>query len=195
MMTNDRVEENSRNSSYRWRFFRSGGFDQVCLETGADLLALDQLDQKLRVALSCPVKGLEFDARTLERIDGDRDGHIRVPDLIAAAKWAGSMLWNPDDLTKGLTELPPSSIDDRSSEGKQLIAAAREILMNLGKSDKDGGSRQKRKGSSTRLDPFLASADGQVSGQNLSHRYLLAEPFHIYGYTFACLRQNRENGQ
>jgi hypothetical protein len=45
------------------------------------------------------------------------------------------MLRNPDDLTKGLTELPLSSIDDRSSEGRQLIAAAREILMNLGKPD------------------------------------------------------------
>src|SRR5262245_49255638 len=30
-----------------WKFFRAGGFDQVRLETGADLLALDQLDQKL----------------------------------------------------------------------------------------------------------------------------------------------------
>jgi hypothetical protein len=134
-MTNDHAEENSRNSRHHWRFFRSGGFDQVCLETGADLLALDQLDQKLWVALSCPVKGLEFDAKILELIDGDSDGRIRVPDLIAAVKWAGSMLRNPDDLTKGLTELPLSSVDDRSSEGKHLIAAAREILMNLGKPD------------------------------------------------------------
>jgi hypothetical protein len=33
---------------------RAGGFDQVKLETGADLLNLDQLDQKLWVALACP---------------------------------------------------------------------------------------------------------------------------------------------
>ena len=48
-----------------WRFFRAGGFDQVRLDTAAELLAIDQLDQKLWVALSCPVKGIEFDARTL----------------------------------------------------------------------------------------------------------------------------------
>ena len=47
-----------------WRFFRAGGFDQVRLDTAAELLAIDQLDQKLWVALSCPVKGIEFDART-----------------------------------------------------------------------------------------------------------------------------------
>ena len=35
------------------RFFRAGGFDQVKLETGSDLMALDQLDLKLWMALAC----------------------------------------------------------------------------------------------------------------------------------------------
>lgn len=64
--------------THRWRFFRAGGFDQVRLDTGADLLNLDQLDQKLWVALSCPVNGLEFDQRTLNLLDADKDGHIRA---------------------------------------------------------------------------------------------------------------------
>jgi hypothetical protein len=132
-MSNDLAEADFRNSRHRWRFFRSGGFDQVRLETGADLMSLDQLDQKLWVALSCPVKGLEFDARTLELIDGDGDGRIRVPDIIAAVKWAGSLLRNPEDLTKGLPELPLSIINDQLPEGTRLINSAREILTNLGK--------------------------------------------------------------
>ena len=60
-----------------WRFFRAGGFDQVRLDTAAELLAIDQLDQKLWVALSCPVKGIEFDARTLTLVDSDADGQGR----------------------------------------------------------------------------------------------------------------------
>src|SRR5438477_317020 len=32
---------------HTWRFFRAGGFDQVRLDSGEDLMALDQLDQKL----------------------------------------------------------------------------------------------------------------------------------------------------
>jgi len=48
-------------TAHIWKFFRTGGLDQVTLATGADLLALGQLDQKLWVALSCPVKGLELD--------------------------------------------------------------------------------------------------------------------------------------
>ena len=56
---------------HAWKFFRAGELDQASLETGADLLNLDQLDQKLWVALSCPVKGLELDEKTLAMIDTD----------------------------------------------------------------------------------------------------------------------------
>ena len=68
---------NSGSSAKRWRFFRAGGFDQVKIETGADLSALDQLDFKLWVALACPTSGLEFDQTTLALIDTDKDGFIR----------------------------------------------------------------------------------------------------------------------
>ena len=46
-------------------FFRSGGFDQVRIETAGDFRNLHSLDQKLWAALSCPVRGLEFNLRTL----------------------------------------------------------------------------------------------------------------------------------
>ena len=64
--------------SHTWRFFRAGGFDQVKLESGADLLHLGQLDQKLWTALACPVRGLEFDAHTLALIDSDKDAETIV---------------------------------------------------------------------------------------------------------------------
>jgi hypothetical protein len=122
-------------TSHTWKFFRAGGFDQVKLETGADLMNLDRLDQKLWVALACPTNGLEFDVKTATLIDTDKDGRIRVPELIAAVKWAGSMLKNPDDLIKGGDSLPFSAINDASPEGKQLLASAKQILANLGKKD------------------------------------------------------------
>ncbi|MBA4396331.1 MAG: hypothetical protein C0394_02940 [Syntrophus sp. (in: bacteria)] len=122
-------------SRHRWTFFRAGGFDQVRLETGADLMALEQLDQKLWVALSCPTGGLEFDGKTLEMIDSDGDGRIRVPEIIAAVKWLGSVLKNPDELTRRAAALPLSSINDQTPEGKQLLDSAKHILANLGKAD------------------------------------------------------------
>src|SRR5512137_675896 len=99
------------NSNHTWRFFRAGGFDQVRLQTGADLMALDQLDQKLWVALACPTSGLEFDKSTLSLIDTDKDGRIRAAELIAAVKWAGGLLKNPDDLLKGSATLCPVAVN------------------------------------------------------------------------------------
>lgn len=122
-------------SAHVWKFFRAGGFDQVKLETGADLMSLDQLDQKLWVALACPTTGLEFCSKTAALIDTDKDGRIRVPELIAAVKWAGSMLKNPDDLVKGGDSVAISAINDATAEGKQLAASAKQILVNLGKKD------------------------------------------------------------
>jgi hypothetical protein len=122
-------------NNHSWKFFRAGGFDQVKLESGADLLALDQLDQKLWVALACPTTGLEFDSKTLALIDTDKDGRIRAPELIAAVKWAGDCLKNPHDLIKSSPELPLNAISDATPEGKQLLSSARQILANLGKKD------------------------------------------------------------
>ncbi len=125
----------ANSDKHRWTFFRAGGFDQVRLSSGADLMALDQLDQKLWVALSCPTHGLEFDSHTLELIDTDHDGRIRVPEIIEAVKWSCSLLKNPDDLTKRSSELPLSAINDDTPEGKNLLQSAKEILANLGKQD------------------------------------------------------------
>src|SRR6266852_5300894 len=117
---------------HTWKFFRAGGFDQVRLDSGTDLLALDQLDQKLWVALACPTSGLEFDSKTLALIDTDNDGRIRPPELMAAVKWGAACLKSPDELLKSSPSLPLSSINDNSPEGKQLLASARQILTNLG---------------------------------------------------------------
>ena len=119
-------------ASHAWNFFRTGGLDQVALTSGADLLALEQLDQKLWVALSCPVKGLELDEKTLALIDSDNDGRVRVPELLAAIKWAAARLKDPAVLLAGAAALPLAAINDATPEGKVLLASAKQILSNLG---------------------------------------------------------------
>src|SRR5438046_4027059 len=129
------VQASNSPTTHSWKFFRAGGFDQVRLESGADLQALDQLDQKLWVALACPTRGLEFDSKTLDLIDADKDGRIRAPDIISATRWAGSCLKNPDDLLESSPSLPLNAINDATPEARQLLASARQILANLGRKD------------------------------------------------------------
>jgi len=121
--------------AHRWKFVRVGGFDQVDLTTGADLVALGELDQKLWVALACPTKGLEFDARTLELIDTDKDGRIRAGELIEAAEWAGSMLVDVEQLAKGASSIALDGIDVSTESGKLLRDTAKAVLKSLDKPD------------------------------------------------------------
>src|SRR3989344_1915954 len=121
-------------STHRWRFFRAGGFDQVRLDTGADLAHLAELDQKLWVALSCPTQGVELDAATLALVDTDADGHLRAPELIAAIDWAIARLRSPDVLIRA-GALALADIRDDSDDNQRLLAATRRILPSLGKAD------------------------------------------------------------
>ncbi|MDO8319820.1 hypothetical protein [Rhodoferax sp.] len=124
-------------TTHAWRFFRAGGFDQVRLDTADDLLALAQLDQKLWVALSCPVKGIEFDARTLELIDTDTDGHVRAPELLQAIAWAHERLLDSAILAQKFTGLPITAIRQDDAVGAQIHAAAMALAQDAGKSDSD----------------------------------------------------------
>lgn len=122
-------------ADHTWRFFRAGGVDQVQLTTAKDLLALEQLDQKLWVALACPVKGLEIDERTLQLIDTDNDGRVNAKELIAAVKWAGDLLKDPEVIAKRSPELPLAAIDTSKDEGKVVHDTAKALLVSLDKAD------------------------------------------------------------
>ena len=119
--------------AHTWHFFRTGGLDQVALTTGADLLALEHLDQKLWVALACPVKGLELDEKTLALIDTDGDGRIRVPELLAAITWSAAHLNDVGTLLAGTDGLPLAALNLNTPEGRAVHASAKQILANLGK--------------------------------------------------------------
>ena len=108
---------------HAFKFFLAGGFDQVRIDTAADLLNLKDLDQKLWVALSCPTTGIEFDARTLALIDTDNDGHIRAPELLAAIDWAAARLNDSSVFEKKLAGVPLAAIQDEA-----VLAAARGLL-------------------------------------------------------------------
>ena len=128
-------EQNKK--GYPWRFFRSGGFDQVLIENADDLRHLGELDQKLWSVLACPTSGLEFDTRTLQMIDSDGDGRIRAPEVIAAANWLCTVLKTPDVLFRGVDGLPLDAIASEHPDGAKLAATARKVLAYINKPETD----------------------------------------------------------
>lgn len=120
---------------HQFRFYRMGGLDQVSLERGEDLAHLHELDQKLWVALTCPVKGLELEQRTLELLDLDKDGRVRAPEILSAIAWCQDRLKDLGSLIPGKDGLPLAAIDDSKPAGKALLGAARHILAQRGTPD------------------------------------------------------------
>src|SRR5512137_3195593 len=110
------MAQTSTTPPHRWRFHRLGGLDQVQLETAEDLRNLERLDQKLWVALACPVKGLEIDAATLALLDADGDGRVRAPEVIAAVRFCDERLRDLGDLLAGTPTLPLAAIREDTPE-------------------------------------------------------------------------------
>lgn len=123
----------ARESGHSWKFFRAGGLDQVSIEKGDDIANLKDLDPKLWVALSCPARGLELDDKTLDLIDADGDGRIRVPEILEAAGWAARLVKDPGVLVKPGESLPLTAINEETQEGKAILESARYVLRTLEK--------------------------------------------------------------
>ena len=99
---------------------------------GEDIAHLAELDQTLWTVLSCPTGKLEFDPRTLQILDSDSDGKIRVDEVVAASQWLCSLIKDKDLLLKGSDTLPLDQIDTTTPEGQTLYNSARQIIKNLG---------------------------------------------------------------
>ena len=117
--------------SYDWKFFTVGGETRVNITKGEDIAHLNELDQKMWTVLSCPVKGLELDEKTLAYMDKDADGKIRVNEIIEVSEWLKRVLDNMDVLLKPQEEFSLSFFNRQTEEGRQLYASAKQILENL----------------------------------------------------------------
>ena len=125
MLGNDR--------KYKWNFENIGGTTRVKITKGEDIAHLSDLDPKMWTVLSCPVKGLEIDEKSLLYMDCDGDGKLRINDVICTSKWITGVLKNADLLLEGADSIDIEQINQDSECGKKLYNAARQILTNLGK--------------------------------------------------------------
>ena len=122
-------------SRFAMRFFRAGGFNQICLETAEDLKQIKELDHTLWVASSCPTQGLNMDERSLELMDFDEDGRIRCGEVITAIDWIFQVMADPSTLPEGKDSIRLEQLNQEDAQGAQLLEAAQRILRNLGKAD------------------------------------------------------------
>lgn len=123
----------NKEQKYKWEFDNIGGSSRVRIKSGNDIAHLAELDPKMWTVLSCPVKGLEIDEKSLVYIDADGDGKIRVNDVISTSQWITGALKDPDLLLAGSGSVNVESFNQENEVGKKLYGSARQILANLGK--------------------------------------------------------------
>lgn len=110
----------------KFNFFCAGGVEQLSVRTAEDLAAVEALDPKLWLAISMPTDGIDFDARTLELIDSDGDGRIRVAEVKAAVAFVREHFVDFSSFFAGKNTFPLSAINPESplaERAEKLIAA------------------------------------------------------------------------
>lgn len=123
----------NKDRKYKWEFENIGGSSRVRITSGEDIAHLSELDPKMWTVLSCPVKGLEIDEKSLAYMDCDSDGKIRVNDVVATSQWMTEVLKDMDLLLGGNDSIDIEQINAGTDAGKKLYGSARQILENLGK--------------------------------------------------------------
>lgn len=123
----------TKNNKYKWEFINLGGSSRVKIRNGEDIAHLGELDHKMWTVLSCPVKGLEIDDRSLSYMDTDGDGKIHVDDVVKTAQWITSLLKDKDLLLKGTDSIDLNAINTEIEAGQKLYRSAKQVIENLGK--------------------------------------------------------------
>lgn len=126
----------NKSQEYKFRFTQQGGLVQPQISTIDDVLNLDKLDPKLWTVLACPVKGLEFSEETLSLLDSDKNGRVRVPEILEAVSFIKKYFKDPSVImTKG-DSVPLTALGDEPfSSGHSPLESAKALLKVLGKED------------------------------------------------------------
>lgn len=121
--------------AYNWNFTYVGGVPRVQIASGEDIAHLDELNETMWTVLSCPVKGLEIDEKSLDYIDTNKDGLVHVTEVVATAKWLCGVINNPELLTRSVDTLALNALNTDNEDGTKLLEAAKKVLEGVGKAD------------------------------------------------------------
>lgn len=147
----------SADKAHPWTFFRYEGVLQVVLQNGEDLRHLRELDLKLWMALTMPVKGTIIDEATSAAIDTDKDGRIHRDEILDALDWVFGVIRDPGLLVKSADTIALADITD-----DLLRASAEDSLRRMGKDSQKEISFADARGASEAFAKTAYNGDGIV---------------------------------
>lgn len=105
-----------------WTFSRVGGVDQVLIRNGEDIANLARLDQKLWAVLAMP-SAQPAVKDSLEYLDADKDGKVRVSDILRAVEELKAQLKTLDTLFEKNDRLGTDQVIDEDLRKTMLQIA------------------------------------------------------------------------
>ena len=115
--------------SHSWKFVQNGGLIQAQISTIDDVLNLDKLDPKFWTALACPVSGLEFSEETLTLLDADKNGRVRVPEILSVVEYIKKYFTKPEIIMEKGDSIPLDALGDCDfCAGHSPIESAKSVL-------------------------------------------------------------------
>ena len=145
-----------------WHFYRYEGVDQVVLQSADDLRHLKDLDRKLWMVLTLPVKGTTLDPATCALIDADHDGRIHREELLAALDWELAALRDPAILLEPGDSIPLADITD-----EKILASVKDTLRRIDKSDAPAITFDEARRASEAFAKTFHNGDGVVRPESL----------------------------
>ncbi len=115
---------------------QNGGLIQAKISGIDDVLNLRDLDPKMWTALACPVQGLEFSEETLSVLDSDKNGRVRISEILEAVDYIKKYFARPEIIMEKGDSIP---LDALATEpfacGHSPLDSAKSVLEILGKPD------------------------------------------------------------
>ncbi|MBQ7516866.1 MAG: hypothetical protein IJU13_00370 [Bacteroidales bacterium] len=156
----------NKGDAYNWKFCRIGGVTRVKIESGEDIRHLPELDRKMWTVLNCPVQGLEMDAKTLQILDADHDGKIKVDEVIAASSYLTSVIKDADKLFEGSDTIALSEFNTENPAAAALLKSSQEVLSALGKEGEEKISIAEVADSSKIFAATIFNGDGVITAKS-----------------------------
>ena len=152
-----------KGKKHTWHFVQTGGLLQLQINSIEDVLELDTLDPKLWVALACPVTGLEFSEETLKLLDTDKNGRVRVAEILEAVAFIKKYFKDPSCIMTEGDSIPLEALSEEPFAcGHSPVNSAKAVLDILGKNDAKEISLSDISVNDKLFSPAIINGDGVI---------------------------------
>ena len=160
-------------TEHEWHYIQKGGLIQVQINTIEDVLNIDKLDPKNWTALACPVKGLEFSEETLSLLDTDKNGRVRIPEIIEGVEYIKKYFAKPEVIMEPGDSIPLDALGHTPFAcGHSPVDSAKSVLEILGKADATEISLADICVNEKLFSPGIVNGDGILPAECVKEEYL-----------------------